>query len=139
MLTGDHILIQTKTKCENTNLIKCSHQVEKTKSLDRLVQPPPAEVDVWRGAEVVAYGEDNMRLWEETIEADPRDSYAHRRLGRAYEVNGQRTQAMEHYQAAIKIDPDYNYAKRDLGVAMAAEAYHTCSSHLTLLSMPYPP
>jgi len=96
-------------------------KVEKTKSLDRLVQPPPAEVDVWRGAEVVAYGEDNMRLWEETIEADPRDSYAHRRLGRAYEVNGQRTQAMEHYQAAIKIDPDYNYAKRDLGVAMAAE------------------
>jgi len=96
-------------------------KVNRSKSLRRIEQPPATDVGVWRGAEVVAYGDDKMNFWEELLEKDPRDAYAHRRLGRALEANGQRGKAMGHYRDALAIDQEYNYAKRDLGVALAAE------------------
>ena len=96
-------------------------KVSSTKTLKTLASPPKAEALSWRGADTVAYGVDNMSLWEENLNKNVMDPYTHRRYGRALEANGEMSEAVSHYKAALAIDPEYHFARRDLGVALASQ------------------
>eukprot|EP00658_Telonema_sp_P-2_P022302 TRINITY_DN18910_c0_g1_i2.p1 TRINITY_DN18910_c0_g1~~TRINITY_DN18910_c0_g1_i2.p1 ORF type:complete len:424 (+),score=105.53 TRINITY_DN18910_c0_g1_i2:67-1338(+) len=71
----------------------------------------------WTGEELVAYGNLNVGKWEADILANPQDSFALRRLGRARAAVGELAEAIEFYNKALAIDPEYSYAKRDLAMA----------------------
>merc|ERR1711865_137373 len=89
----------------------------KVRDSETLELPRFEPVPVWSGEEIVAYGNLNSGKWEEDLAANPRDSYAMRRLGRSYLACDDSTKAIELFQQAIAVDPEYYYAKRDLAMA----------------------
>jgi len=91
----------------------------KVRHSETLELPKFEPVPVWSGEEVVAYGNLNAGKWEEDLTANPRDSYAMRRLGRSYLACSETEKAIDLFRQAIAEDPEYFYAKRDLAMALA--------------------
>ena len=61
---------------------------------------------------------DSFTLYRATIDRNPDCWMAHFHLGARLDANGQRTEAIEHYQHALRIRPNYAEADNNLGLAL---------------------
>ncbi len=59
--------------------------------------------------------EQAVRDYERTIELQPNNGDAYRRLGRVYELNNQLDEALAAFQKAVVVQPDYYKPYQDLG------------------------
>jgi tetratricopeptide (TPR) repeat protein len=69
----------------------------------------------WRQSRMYA---DSFALYRTTIERNPDCWMAHFQLGARLDANGDRKEAIEHYQQALRIRPNYAEADNNLGLAL---------------------
>lgn len=69
----------------------------------------------WRQSRMYA---DSFALYRTTIERNPDCWMAHFHLGARLDANGERKEAIEHYQQALRIRPNYAEADNNLGLAL---------------------
>ena len=67
----------------------------------------------------VRYWENEIALWQHTLQVTANNYVAHTTLGIALWEQGKATEAITHYSEAIRIRPDYAVAHNDLGIALA--------------------
>ena len=64
---------------------------------------------------------DSVTLWRSALAANPRNGFAERGLADALAQQGERGEAMQHYQRAVEIDADVPQAHNILGLALAGQ------------------
>ena len=62
--------------------------------------------------------QDELSLWQNSIEKAPGSARAHNNLGVALETAGQLDEAMLHYRETIRLDPGYAAAYYNLGIVL---------------------
>ena len=65
----------------------------------------------------IDYWEDNVRLWERTVQVTSGNYLAEDNLGKSLEADGKPQEAMPHYARAAQIEPSYVFAYVHLGVS----------------------
>jgi tetratricopeptide (TPR) repeat protein len=58
---------------------------------------------------------DEITLWQDVVKKSPKKEQSHNNLGRAYELQRNFAEAIEHFRIAFKINPKYSQAYYNLG------------------------